>query len=180
MSFPHLIAENSAPFSNAESKSLPEPSTPTKNNVHWRMYISVAGKIIIILLFIVTVAVNGQSILEKWTAPATADSLMNPLSGDPSAAESGKKIFMKACWTCHGTEGHGDGPASVDMTIKPARLNSLAVQQQTDGALFWKISNGRGEMAAFKESLSGKQRWQLVNFIRGLKDLNTGKNETAP
>lgn len=37
---------------------------------------------------------------------------------------------------------------------------------QSDGALFWKMTHGRGNMPPFKEALSENQRWQLVSFIR--------------
>jgi len=47
---------------------------------------------------------------------------------------------------------------------KPADL-STKVKAQTDGALFWKISEGRSPMVSWK-SLSETQRWELVNYIK--------------
>src|SRR5204863_3973098 len=43
-----------------------------------------------------------------------------------------------------------------------------AVQKQTDGEIFWKISNGRGAMPPWKH-LPEKDRWEIVNYIRTLK-----------
>jgi mono/diheme cytochrome c family protein len=48
------------------------------------------------------------------------------------------------------------------------------VKKQTDGALYWKISNGRGNMPPYKEALSDEQRWQLVVYLREL-----GKDKKA-
>ena len=41
-----------------------------------------------------------------------------------------------------------------------------AVAAQTDGELFWKISEGHRPMPAFKKKLSEQERWQLVDYIR--------------
>jgi len=43
------------------------------------------------------------------------------------------------------------------------------VQNQSDGAIYWKITNGNPPMASYKETLTEEQRWQLVNYIRELK-----------
>jgi hypothetical protein len=44
-----------------------------------------------------------------------------------------------------------------------------AVQQQSDGTLFWKITNGNSSrgMPAFSK-LPELQRWQLVLYVRAL------------
>lgn len=33
--------------------------------------------------------------------------------------EQGRVIFEAVCWTCHGTGGHGDGPARTDAIVPP-------------------------------------------------------------
>jgi mono/diheme cytochrome c family protein len=43
------------------------------------------------------------------------------------------------------------------------------VQDQADGELFWKISEGRGAMVGWKLIISEEDRWHLVNYIRTLK-----------
>jgi hypothetical protein len=69
---------------------------------------------------------------------------------------------------CHGASGRGDGVASVALQPKPTDWSSPAVQSDTDGELFWKITNGRGAMPAWKQ-LPEAERWQIVNYIRTLK-----------
>ncbi len=103
-----------------------------------------------------------------WEVPAMANAFVNPFGADPKAAEEGKKIYEATCWTCHGLEGKGDGPAAATLNPKPADHTSPVFQQQTDGAIFWKITTGRGQMAPFGESLSKQQRWKLVSYIRTL------------
>lgn len=70
---------------------------------------------------------------------------------------------------CHGKTGAGDGPAGSALTPKPANFTDTNLMSKaTDGELFWKMSNGRGPMPAWKDQLSETQRWQLVNYLRTL------------
>ncbi len=105
---------------------------------------------------------------EPWTAPPEADRMKDPMAGDPKAAARGAKVFRSLCWTCHGLEGRGDGPNAVVLKVKPADLGSGAVQQQSNGALYWKITHGRGEMASYEQVLSREDRWAVAHYIRTL------------
>ena len=40
--------------------------------------------------------------------------------------------------------------------------------KHSDGALFWKITQGRPPMTSFRTLLTDDQRWQVVNYIRTL------------
>ena len=105
----------------------------------------------------------------KWVAPATADQLKNPLTNPEDAIKEGKKTFQQLCVICHGDFGKGDGMAGASLNPRPANLTSKDVQSQTDGAIYWKITQGNPPMASYKDVLSATQRWQLVDFIRTLK-----------
>ena len=75
--------------------------------------------------------------------------------------------------TCHGASGKGDGAAAAALPPpKPADWTSAKVQAETDGELFWKITNGRGAMPPWKH-LPEKDRWELVNYIRTLEEVAT-------
>lgn len=106
---------------------------------------------------------------KNWDAPESADSLVNPVKNDARATASGKKLFNSLCFVCHGPKGKGDGMAGVGLYPKPSNLTSEPVQSQTDGAIFWKISEGRSPMPSYDHSLPEDQRWALVNYIRTLK-----------
>ena len=104
----------------------------------------------------------------KWIAPASADTLTNPQRSNPKALAEGKKVYDKFCWVCHGLTGKGDGPGAVNLNPQPADHTSTIVQDQSDGALYWKISKGRGQMTPYERTLNKTQRWQLVVYIRSL------------
>jgi mono/diheme cytochrome c family protein len=102
----------------------------------------------------------------SWVAPKEADQITNPLIGNEEATKAGQKLFQQQCVVCHGTSGKGDGAASVALNPEPANFTSKKVQNETDGAIFWKITNGKLPMASYKDLLAEEQRWQLVNYIR--------------
>ncbi|MBT8259520.1 MAG: c-type cytochrome [Bacteroidia bacterium] len=126
-------------------------------------------QIILLMIFLIGPGpIMGQS--EEWKAPEAADKLVNPLADDAKAVEKGKRIYYQVCAVCHGRTGVGDGPTGKTLATKPADHTSKAVQDQSDGALFWKISKGRDLMPTYLEVFSKTQRWQLVTFIRTLKN----------
>lgn len=109
-----------------------------------------------------------------WIAPKFVDTLNNPFNGDRASINEGKKLFNTICIVCHGMMGKGDGAAAAGLNKPTADLTSSKVQRQSDGVLFWKISEGNPPMLSFKSSLSEDQRWKIINYIR---QLNSGQKE---
>ena len=105
-----------------------------------------------------------------WAAPKSQDALQNPLKDDPAAVLEGKKIFTATCAICHGETGKGNGAASVALDPRPANFLSINVRNESDGAIFWKMTQGRPPMASYKTLLTETQRWQLVEYIRKLEE----------
>ena len=103
-----------------------------------------------------------------WIAPKESKTLVNPLAEDAKSISTGSKIYQQLCWTCHGKTGLGDGPAARSLRVKPLNFQSELFQDQTDGEIFWKISEGKGEMASYKNSYNETMRWSLVNYLRTL------------
>jgi len=126
-----------------------------------------AGAIVVLSAF--TSADVAKCQAGSWVVPASANSLKNPLIGNESSTSKGKKLYKQMCAICHGDSGKGDGVAGASLNPRPANFTTVAVQSQTDGAIFWKMSEGKAPMAAYKEFLSETERWELVNYIRTLK-----------
>jgi mono/diheme cytochrome c family protein len=110
---------------------------------------------------------------DKWKAPASADTLKSHFPTEPLTLEQGEELFMEYCSSCHGEAGYGDGAAGRALGAKPANFHDPEVAKQSDGALFWKMSTGRGNMPPFKEVFSEEQRWQLVAYLRKLTKKST-------
>ncbi len=126
--------------------------------------------LVIILALLVFVFVFFRSFAQStpWVAPKDADNVKNPLAGNTSVIVEAKTLYVANCGPCHGEKGKGDGPASQGLNPKPADHTSAGVQSQTDGAIFWKLTEGRTPMPGYKKIFSDQQRWELVNFIRTL------------
>jgi mono/diheme cytochrome c family protein len=105
---------------------------------------------------------------ELWLAPEWADTIKNTLALNAENISKGEELYNMYCFSCHGDTGYGDGPAGGSMGIRPANFHDQKVIKQKDGAIFWKLSNGNGNMPPYKEILSEKERWQLISFVREL------------
>lgn len=107
-----------------------------------------------------------------WLAPPEAlEGLKNPVPAAQKKAslERGQALYAKECAGCHGPQGKGDGPDGMYFTTAPSDLTAPAVRKQSDAELFWKLSQGRGDMKAYEKVYDAAQRWDLVNAVRALK-----------
>jgi len=106
---------------------------------------------------------------KDWPVPAEAAKMKNPVAPTPDNLEAAHAIYLDKCASCHGDKGAGDGPQADMYTPAPASFTDAhMMSEMTDGEIFWKMTEGRKPMPAFKRSLSDEQRWQLVNFLRTL------------
>ncbi len=125
---------------------------------------------VLVLSALALAACGGGADAVATLAPVPADfaGQTNPLGADAAAA--GAEVFKTNCESCHGPQGHGDGPAGA--ALDPAPKN-LAVLQATagDDYLYWRINTGKEGtgMVAWKGVLTDEQIWQAVSFIRTLK-----------
>lgn len=147
------------------------------------------SRALILTIVLITLAYESSSTLfakdsptkteEAWTAPGRAVRKENPINADAKSVAQGKELYVAACLPCHGATGKGDGPAAAVLErngtpIRPGNLSDPKLWQQSDGVLFWKISEGRTPMPVFQETFTEEQRWQIVTYIRTLAP----KNET--
>jgi mono/diheme cytochrome c family protein len=128
-------------------------------------------KLLTVSLMLLT-AVMGSAFLyqqKEWKAPASADAKKNPLTADAGTLTAGKTVYVKECQSCHGKKGKGDGPSAKDLDIPAGDFSKATMQSQSDGALFWKTSEGRKPMPSFKKKLNETQIWQTIVYMRTLK-----------
>lgn len=76
---------------------------------------------------------------------AEAKKWKNPMKPTPDNIAKGKEIFTGkgTCFTCHGNEGKGDGPAGAALDPTPRNFQNPAfAKAKTDGEMAWVIKNG--------------------------------------
>jgi len=127
------------------------------------MTLGIAASVLMLLA-----AAIGQNVSYQpdpnWRVPDEAAVRPNPLAHRSQAVAGGKKLFLRDCAECHNKDGSGI------VRKHAADLQLAVVQSQSDGALFWKITNGNPDrgMPSFSK-LPELERWQLVLYLRTVK-----------
>lgn len=102
-----------------------------------------------------------------WRVPDSARKVQNPYPAAQASLKEGSEIYAKRCKECHGVNGDGMGEKADQLSAMPSDFTDVReMSRATDGELFWKITHGRRPMPAFKDKLTDKQRWELVDYIR--------------
>lgn len=103
----------------------------------------------------------------------------NPSPATPASITAGRALYNKNCRHCHGIRGTGDGPLAPSKP-KPANLADATWDHGgSDGEIFAIIWNGAPpkdtEMKPMKGTLTERNVWDIVNFLRTLGKPGTAK-----
>jgi mono/diheme cytochrome c family protein len=125
-----------------------------------------------VLAIFALVAIGGGFALfavHRYGAVAKANALKNPQAATAASVQNGQFLYGQHCLSCHGVNADGKGERASMISIAPANLTDCAaIGRESDGLLFWKISEGHDPMPAYKYRLSESDRWDLVNYLRTL------------
>lgn len=111
-------------------------------------------------------ALNFSQDSTKWIVPSTANDLSNPYEITDENMSVGEIIYKKTCRSCHGRHGDGHGVESEDLTTKATDFTNASFVKQTDGSMFWKISEGRNDMKAYNKKLDEEDIWLVIMYIK--------------
>src|SRR5262245_12754891 len=132
---------------------------------------SIVGLVVASAFVATTVSAVQQKPAPGRGAAGGGKSLKNPEAPSPESVKAGAKIFADSCVDCHGKGAKGDGSGAPEGS-QPANLTDAKWDHGgTDGEIFTTIKNGVGpkfDMDGFKETLSDKEIWQVVNFLRSI------------
>ncbi len=111
-----------------------------------------------------------QAIAKLGPTPQEFQQLKNPMTDSVESANRGKTQFEKYCAKCHGLNGNGYGTVSHGFTTWPRQLWAWnKTGAESDGYLYWYITNGRTDMPPWGIILSENERWDLINYIKSMK-----------
>jgi cbb3-type cytochrome c oxidase subunit III len=100
---------------------------------------------------------------------AEAKKIKNPIPSDAASIEEGRKIYARNCASCHGPGGKGDGSMALGGSTPADLTDDKWDHGSSDGEIFVVIRDGvSADMEGYKDKLSEKQIWQVINYIRSL------------
>lgn len=106
---------------------------------------------------------------DPWTVPEKYEKMKNPVKADATSIADGKALYAQHCQSCHGKKGMGDGPKAAKLETDCGNFTTADFRKQSDGAIFFKISEGRKDMPSFKKKISDTDDlWSVVNYVRTL------------
>ena len=101
---------------------------------------------------------------QNMVVPAANKAKASPIVFNATTAKEGESIYNKNCVSCHGNPSKGNYLRTLNPP--PGDPASAKFQNQTDGELFYNISQGNALMPQYKNILSEEERWKLVSYIR--------------
>ena len=113
-----------------------------------------------------TVSIDGGDI--PVTLMNADQFIRNPIPGAAGSAERGKELFGTFCAPCHGADGLTRGPVGAKFPFVRSLITAQA-RGYTDAYLYTMIRNGRGLMPRYGARVSVAERWDIVNYVRGLQ-----------
>ncbi|HRI19670.1 MAG TPA: cytochrome c [Panacibacter sp.] len=123
-----------------------------------------------VFMFIMIAGFRPYYQTKPWAVPDNYKKMKNPVAANAASIKSGKELWAKHCQSCHGKTGLGDGPKAAQLKTEPGDLSAAKFQSQSDGELFYKLSEGRDDMPSFKKKIPDEEDiWSIVNYMRTLK-----------
>jgi hypothetical protein len=129
-------------------------------------------------LFLVLIALISLRLsAQEWVIPAEDGAKLSPFAFNDSTRKVGADLYNTNCKSCHGDPGKNN---VINLVPPPPDIASVKMQGNTDGALHFKLVQGRAPMPSFKNILSSADIWRVVSFIRSYNDKYVQVIDTKP
>ena len=104
---------------------------------------------------------------QEWIVPEEKKGRLSTFPFDDNTKKAGEKLFTVTCMSCHGSPGKGNFLKLVPPPGDPA---TEKIQHNTDGEIFYKVTEGKGQMPAFKSVLTQTEIWNIISYLRSFND----------
>jgi hypothetical protein len=107
---------------------------------------------------------------KPWTVPDSFSKKANPVKADAASISTARTYGQNTA--SHAMAKQEREMAQKLQSLTPTRdFTTADTQGESDGALFYKTSEGRGDMPSFKKKIPDEEDiWSLVNYIRTLRN----------
>jgi mono/diheme cytochrome c family protein len=130
---------------------------------------TLAGLLFLVIGLVVTAATSLEAQSNgDWVVPARRAAQANPLQATADHIAQGRTLYMRGCAFCHGETGNNEPERAPREMVNSRTMTDLTLQAESDGALFWKIAEGRRPMPSSMDVLNDRERWQIVLYLRSL------------
>jgi len=111
--------------------------------------------------------------VRSWLKGELGDDYNKPIAKATEAQiASGKKIYGKTCFACHGISGKGDGMAAAALNPKPADFTDPEhAGYYSDAGRLYIIKNGIKDspMVGWGKTLNEKEIFDVYAYVKSLK-----------
>ena len=98
-----------------------------------------------------------------WEVPSDRNAKLSTAAFTEQNQNLGRDLYQANCKSCHGDPGRNNAIKLVPPPPDPA---TVRMQQNSDGSLHYKISEGRGPMPSFKNVLTAADIWNVIAYLR--------------
>lgn len=120
--------------------------------------------LLIFSLALVPMFINAQ----EWVVPPDRDARLAPQAFTDEGRILGEEIYNLNCKSCHGDPGKGNYNSQLNPV--PGDPAGADLQSNSDGALQYKISEGKAPMPSFKNVLSVDDIWNVISYLRSFNN----------
>ncbi len=119
------------------------------------------------LFLVLIVLISFHLSAQEWVVPAEEGVKLSPFAFNDSTRKVGADLYNTNCKSCHGDPGKNN---VINLVPPPPDVASVKMQTNSDGALHFKLVQGRAPMPSFKNILSSTDIWRVISFVRSFND----------